>query len=860
VPLRRAPAPLRLLVVPALRDGLPWLHTAQVASQGWRGCGLHGLLDALELRVGVPGPSLSAVDRLVAQRHRLEAAAPSLLAASMAVDPWGTARRMLTLRDELQLAGWHHRRLSGTPLLDALQAVEDAGPIGPGLGDRFLAIADQAPSSPLHVTLAGAADDLPTAVRAALRLDGVHLDELERPSQAAADSDLGRLQRALLHDTTTELVGDGTVRLLDAATPWEAAEHVAAQLEDGDTAWVIAAAGRDLDAGRHRHGKPRFGVAAEALEPTARLVLWHHLVLHCEPRSAVDAHALATLEGGPLPPGVGRRLAGALENEPSPWGTAWRQAVEDAASQAARRAYDAASSPEEGAQAAMQAAGAVRETVERWFPRPSGASGASDAVSILEALVDDPRVGELAGQLARLAAADAGPLTRRRVGEWMQLLGDPSQSGPAEAGHPAWTRSPESCLAAPHVVWWGFVQGRDVPRSPWSPADRAALVACGVELPDPDAVRRRERAGWLNAIRAAQRTVFLVRWRAEGGQQVAEHPLHHELIARVGEASLRRCQWVPEPRGELVSQRRPPAPRGVWRIDKNLVDARSRLSPTSIDALLTCPLRWTLRYQAGLRPGRSQGPMDGARLAGTLAHRVLQDVLLGPDAVDVRTAMVEEVEALAQQAFAAGVRSIAPAYDAPGQAQERDRMQGHVVRAATEVVHQLRAGGWWPVGVEEPVHGRFAGTDLRGNADLVVAREGGELAVIDIKLGRYAARREEVAGGQALQLALYASALRTTPSVWPSAGYLIVQAGRLIASSAAFPEAVVPPSTPTLERTVELADAGFRQWLDVLRAGEIHARHPDIAEPHPVVDNPLTDRPAPCGYCDFATLCQVRSA
>lgn len=860
MPFRRAPTPLRLLVLPALRDGQPWLHSSHVSMQGWRGCGLEGLLDALELRAGLPGTSLTEVDRLVAQRRRLEAATPSLLAASMAIDPWGAARRLLTLRDGLRLAGWHHQRLSGTPLLDALQSVEDAGPVDPGLGDRFLAIAAQAPSSQLHVALAGVADELPAAVRAALQLDGVHLEELEPPSLAAADSDLGRLQRALLNDTTTELVGDGTVRLLDAATPWEAAEHVGGQLPDSDTAWVIAAAARDLDAGRHRHGKPRFGVAAQAVEPTARLVLWHHLVLHCEPRSAVDAHALATLEGGPLPPGVGRRLAGALENEPSPWGAEWRQAVEDAASLAARQAYDAAASPEEGAQAAMQAAGAVRETVQRWFPRPGAASSAVDPVFALEALVDDPRVGELAGQLTRLAAVDAGPLSRRRIGEWMQLLGNPSQSGPAEAGHPAWTRSPESCLAARHVVWWGFVHGRDVPSSPWSPADRAALATCGVALPAPDTARRRERAGWLNAIRAAQRSVLLVRWRAEGGQQVAAHPLHHELLARAGEASLRRCRWEPEPNGEIISQRRPQAPRGVWHIGENLVDARFRLSPTAIDTLLTCPLRWTLRYQAGLRPGRSQGPMDGARLAGTLAHRVLQDVLLGPDAVDVRTATVEDVEAQAQHAFAAGVRSIAPAYDAPGQAQERDRMRAHVVRAATEVVYQLRAGRWWPVGVEEPVHGRFAGTELYGNADLVVARDGGELAVIDIKLGRYASRREEVASGQALQLALYASALRTTPSVWPSAGYLIVQAGRLIASSAAFPEAVVPPSTPALERTVELADSGFREWLGLLRGGALHARHPDLSEPHPVVDNPLTDRPAPCGYCDFATLCRVRSA
>ena len=105
-----------------------------------------GLIDALELQLGLTAPREAEAVRIAAYAARLRAALavdPTLFfAGSFARDPWATARALLAQRDELRLAGWSGGAV-GAPRPDALALVE-RDPPPPGFADRVRAV-DRSP-------------------------------------------------------------------------------------------------------------------------------------------------------------------------------------------------------------------------------------------------------------------------------------------------------------------------------------------------------------------------------------------------------------------------------------------------------------------------------------------------------------------------------------------------------------------------------------------------------------------------------------------------------------------------------------------------------------------------------------------
>lgn len=896
---------LEIVFGQALDEGTSWRHLlpAGRATAGFEAVGTSGLLRRLATLFGVSSALSDSGPRIAAWLGRMEAYAPEAraYAASFSVDPWGTAAHLLALRDRLVLDGWDGRRLNASARLadlSALDGVAGAAPLPPGPADlashlaTALTTRQQLPE-PLRLRLVEPRDEQPPLIRAILaHLEalGAQIAPFEPPMPQAPEA-LATL-RAALHTppaSPTPLPPGAGLVVLDAETPWEAGELLAAWLADHPSArrtLVTAADTSWLEAALRRRDLPALGTSNPSPWRPALQVLPLRLSLGFAPRDPRFALELLTLPETPVPARLARHLLSALMESPGVGGPSWRKAIETAA---------------EGAPDPL----AVTETVDRWFGGPAhdpdlgmpvaevtrlcrivgdharrrahaqvDAAGAADAVLL--------RAASVADELARATIA----LGAERSVPWIQLLqmhdaiagaGTSRADAVAESGRPATCASPAAVLpGADEVIWWGFIgeAASDVGTDPWTPAETRALRGSGVGVPEPGERRRAEARGWRKPFEAASQNVVLVRWRLAGAATTTAHPFSDELTARLGADALSRVTvraeallaarpvssapaWQPE-----VHQRppaTPPAPRPLWRLPAETLRPRPPLSPSAFETLFGCPLKWTLHYAAQLRSGAAAGLPDDGRVVGTFAHRLIQSLLLDPAGPpDAETAYRRVAED-----FDRSVGGEAATFLRPGRDLDRSRARDTIASAARALVEALAESGLRPVGAETPTAGVLAGQPWRGSADLVLEGPRGK-AILDLKQGGAAYRKDALVRGEALQLALYAQGLADAPGHLPPAGFFIVRDRRLLTVDGETFTSAEAVDGPSLGETLVMAERAFLYWQRVMAGGLVRARGLAAADDDAACDAAAgapapSEGPgavkAPCRFCDFIELC-----
>jgi ATP-dependent helicase/nuclease subunit B len=893
------------LLLAASDGGTAWRHRLARGETraGWECVGPLGLARRLGRLYGLrgePAPHAERVSSYAARLARLDDGARSF-SASRARDPWGVAGFLLDLRDRLRLAEWDGAGLDGSGRLEdvaALEALAAPGllPVPPGLADLLASLLAELRSAPLPEPLAiqlceprEAFDPVVRRVLEVLAAAGARVEDAapEAPS-APASTDLGRLQRGLLSAVAGEpapaLGDDGSVLLLEADTPLEAGELLAALARSGPLDRATLVEGRDLgalEAALARQGLPALGSRDPSRWRPALQVLPLRLALAFAPRDPFRAAELLMLPVAPLPRAVRRRLLDALAEQPGVGGPAWRRAVEASAGEAG-----------------------VRERVEEWFggeafARDRGLPPA-EAIRICELVArwadgraragdgDEPDLGlpgaaRVARTLARMLAeqppgALLSPVLLEQLHDVAAGEGLDGAGGPGEAGRPAIAREPGDVQAgAATVLWWGFLGGEPgPPPEPWTVPERAALERRGLRLPGPGARRAIEALGWRRAVLAASERLVLVRWRLEGTTPTVAHPLADEIAARF-QRSLGPCTLASEralageaPGGLAppVSDRAPApevAPRASFRVPPETL-ATDRFSPSSLEKLLGCPVAWVLEYAAGLRRRGMARIPSGSRLLGTFAHAILEELLLGPDRLDLARATPAEASEAALRMFGERVEREAAPLVVRGAEVERHRARQVVSDAARSLVELLQAGGWTPVAAEAELAGRFEGADLAGKADLLLERAGGK-GVLDLKLARSSRYFvEKLEQGQALQVALYAELAREGGRL-PATGYFLLNRGEVLtADRGGFPGAR-ELAGPSMQETLAAAGEAIRFWRSVLARGLVSSRHEDQrvgalleageAAGRAAPSSGPGDIDPPCRFCDFDALCGV---
>ncbi len=908
---------LSILLTPA-DGGTAWRHQLAPgeARAGWECVGPLGLASRVGRILGFPADPAPSPDRVAAFAARLERHDDRArsYSESRRADPFGAASYLLGLRDRLRLGGWGRGPLAGSRRLEDLAALEALSEpaLPPGFADVLAGLAgavEREGKLPVGLAIRLAAPRegfAPLLLRllAALEAAGAAVAEAPEDGAAApAGADLGRLQRALLDPAAerARLTGDGSFLLLDADTPVEAGELAAAVLATrplGATTVVAAAEAGALDAALARQGLSTLGLPSPARLRPHLQALPLRLALAFRPRDPFRAAELLLLPGGPLPAHARRTLLGALGEMPGIGSPAWREAIEEAAGEAERRAR------EEGAADPAAAGRALRERIDAWFGGPDfdprGGIPAVSAASLCRMVAGwaaaraggaerdgngiDAALWSRAASVAR--SLERALLGLRREIPQLQLAqlhdlaageGSLVAAFAAEAGRPALCEGPGDVLpGAATVLWFGFGKGAGpgVAPDPFTESERAALAAAGIGLPAPGQARRFEAWGWRRPLLLAGERALLVRWRLQGPEPLGLHALADELRTRLAPGALEACALSPArllgggapiaiAAVELPAAP-PVAPRAAWKVPPRALEPRGPLSATSLEALLGCPFRWALEHQGQLRPGRGVDLPAESRLVGSFAHRILQDMLLGEGHLDPGRATAAEATAWALRAFDARVAAEAAPLARPGSEVERDAARSLVGRAAAALVQHLRAGGWTPRAAEEEVSGTFAGLPVRGYVDLALTR-GAEQALLDLKLSGARWKRQDLEEGKALQIALYASMLGRGRDL-PPAGFLILDGGELLTvDRRAFPGATVVDG-PSTGETLKAAERAYASWRTVLSKGILPVCADDLPwqEPAAQAGGPPPDEGPPawrdrtCLYCKFTTLCRAR--
>jgi hypothetical protein len=654
----------------------------------------------------------------------------------------------------------------------------------------------------------------------------------------STDSDLGQLQALIVGGGTsrkgTRSCGDGSLVVVRAATTAEAADGVAAMLtRAGESVAVVRPAeALALDEAIAAHGGRRLGAKPASRWRAATLALPLALEMlfdPCDPRSVLE---LVSLPVSPFRRVTRWELTSALCDAPGVGDGRWRHAKERVRARMAAWAEAARDEGDPDALLAVSDPGDARvederrrdaegraarelETIEAWlepdrFDARVGAPAAAIVATVTRVRewlrrrlpagepIDAVAFNQCETTLAMIAEDGRAGWTWLALRQLLDAVGDSgavTEASREEAGRADHVEHPGALLAARDVViWWHFVGSTARPphRARWRRPELDALAACGVVPLDPARVLAEESRHWRSAVLAARRRLVLVVPDTDRGERCAPHPLWDEIVARLAlddelieRVTVRIADLLHGGNTaastlglevEKLESLPLPAARAGWTVAPGLIGAAVRWTPGGLQALLECPLRWTLDQAAGIRgrsvPALPKGPM----LNGALAHRLVAELITSGGLTRDRGAIVRAIDAL--------LPGIAARLRLPGMAVELEQLRHQLVRMVGALADLVADGGLRVAGVEEEVEATWLGGELRGRLDVRLQDAVGHDIVLDLKWG-HGAYRDVLAHGRAVQLAFYSEARRQMTSALrpPAAAYFSLGKARLLATA-----------------------------------------------------------------------------
>lgn len=860
-----------------------------------------GLVEVLEIQLGLTGPRAAHAVRVAAHASKLRAALavePALFfAASFALDPWDTATALLEWRDELVAAGWTGGA-AGSARPDALAIVEAAGPhLPPGIEDRLRAVCaalgEGAELTVETISLIEPRDLIPPAwarLIDALESSGIAIIAAAAASPSAA-GDLSRVQNFLATGTAATLEGDGSFILIEADTALTAAEALAEWLAHGSeeelAGTVVVATDGDtalLDLALQARGLPALGQSAASPWRGALQVLPLAFAAAWAP---FDARAMLDLLMLPRPPigrGAARRLARALSREPGTggvaWSTAWAGIEADLSEHMAERpnaeqdVADRLAAWREWTTGALHSrvTGMPAEEARRIATRVAQWAAETDSGQHDPLLMTVAGAASALGEAIGILGLETLPalLVERMID---QVLADGAQNPDhvATAGGLRCVRHPAAVWdVAPRVIWWDFKGSGDrVPASPWGAAEREALAAAGCRFESQAACAA--RIGWssANAVHRAGERLILVSPALSAGEETVSHPLAHQLNPLSAPAG-RTVRWSAErlldeaehhvAGRNLVRDRvavvTPPGQRARWTLPAS---AQAKLavrteSATSFERLADCQMRWMLLDVLRLSRGRIAEIPGPDQLLGNLAHEIANHVLQPGPVADT-----DAVLAHAEAVFDELLDAIATPLQQPEYAGELAAARARVPAALAQLARLLRQKGVSVVGTELDREGTFAdGLAVNGRLDMIVEHPVQGLGVIDLKWTRSAKRRRtELAEGRALQLATYGAIADPAGGLPVPGAYYLLSQRRLIGPDGTFLADEGIEAERTIAETWTALNTTWRIWRDLALSGTVLATGASEADTHMPADLPIAPGGEPCSYCELTGLCRV---
>jgi RecB family exonuclease len=229
------------------------------------------------------------------------------------------------------------------------------------------------------------------------------------------------------------------------------------------------------------------------------------------------------------------------------------------------------------------------------------------------------------------------------------------------------------------------------------------------------------------------------------------------------------------------------------------IPRRESESFSSLESFLFNPFQWVLKYPAALRPSIILDVSDGVLLYGNLSHHLVERYAQRSDAL---VQSDEAFEHWFDTAFDTLVAQEGAVLQMPGRQEELASLRRKLKVSMQQLRSHWRTAKVTSVVAEEKLEGQFAGGPIQGFGDLLVTREDGEQAIIDMKWGSksYA---DKLAGNRHLQLVMYGEIVRQRTGRWPQLAYFSLSTGQMLTTDREF-----FPEGKLVRKNTKVADEG----------------------------------------------------
>lgn len=789
-----------------------------------------GLLTLLETHLGLLALRLSQAERVVRYRDALAKADSEsrFYHASFETDALGTAEKLLEWRDLWYLHGW-----GGTFGADAGKRLADLAEVEaiardtlpPSIGERLEQVVRKLDERQVPIERVKLADPLEVFP---LRWQAV-LNKLTTGSLNLVPSGegfLGRIQNNLVAAAAGKPIEKlaweegSNVAVVQSESLFLAGAWLADRIGDNESTLLVSGAqGERLDAQLSGTGYPRQGLREASAFRPALQVLSLALEVIWKPLNFYALVQFLTHPVCPVPGYARRQLAAKVADAPGIGGARWERVLVDIDTHYGKNAGD------------------VRAKIRQWIEHPRFAQeeGAPIAAVIerVKALVEFFRVrlgdADPARQLSfnagfaqcracagSLEGLQAQGVTVIRPRQLQTLVKQATANGTdnplrvAEVGASLVATHPGATIEViPSVIWWQLAAPALPASYPWSLAELRALAGAGAALPTTGFLLTQAAREWLRPIFAARVSLTLV--LPPAGEEI--HPVWQMIEAVVQKPIVRALEEMLARGGdgtEAVTLVPLPKPKRWWQLPADIkVDMRHEESFSSLELLLFNPYHWLLKYPGKLRPSRIISAGNDFRMLGNLAHGLVENYYLRPDALTLSDA---KFAAWFVPAFDRLVDEEGGTLKMEGRGADLERFRHRLMQAMQTLRAQLARAGAKAVAPEMNVNGHFPGGLLTGSADLVVDKGTTQKAIVDMKWSGVKKFPEKLKQNRHLQLAIYAELIRQKSGFWPAVAYYVLDRGRFFApDDTAFPDAEVVPSVSG-ENTAQLWMRFIETW------------------------------------------------
>ena len=855
-------------------DGGAWPLTAREGEAvfGEVTVGTNGLLRILESQLGLAAPAMDRGLRIAAILDQV-AATDGFWAESARTDLLSTAQRLLQITDHLGMAGWEGQ--GPTSKLASLAKVAEAAPRG--VAARIDEVQRRMATWPLDIDRLEIWDPVEHLPRKWLDL----LEELSKrvPTQrknisaVAGSGDLEQVRKSLASpgEARAKPANDGSLRLLRSLGPVAAAEETAAWLASLKDLSETVVIGPDpiLDAALARHGLPTSGAGDASTESALLQILPVAIAFAWEPIHPELISSFLSLPVNPLPFPLRRRLAEALREWPSAASTTFQEAIAEGLASMEDKAYrekkakivETLFSPKVpvGKDCPRSEIEVRIHCIREWAQK-------RQHTEIIPSAQSDENWKGLQRQLAALETIlNSSSLTaysRSQVRRIFDLLKPTHPSGPWPSKAGLTFVSDPGAITAPaaNVLWWNCTEEawREPPDFPLPPEDEAAVAALDIQPRDrpSDARIMAERAA-RPVLLTKERLVLIAPTRNQAGEEIGPHPVFALATSAFPKGthdhleSTRVSDNLPRPKRK---PRPTPRPRENWATG-NLELPGKPIAATTVGQLAGCGFAFALQKIAGVDRRFALDYPTKTRLAGKLAHEILEEVLRSPP--DRGDEIVQHTQKLLSEAL----QLRAPELQLAGGDADRARLQDALERSAVALTEAIEQAEFRIDEIETAHERKVADFSVKGTPDVVFASHGG---ILDLKWGGAASKAEELRKGHAYQLAVYAYLAAGRKKELPPVSYFIIEnqtflpGPKLLLSASA--KAAPFSSAEMWDRT----RTAITEELAAIQAGDL--KTPKIASPGSTIkpmrasfgDEPVLSVNPPCSFCRLDALCGKR--